>query len=122
MIEITAELKKLIEENALAFATIGEDGKPHCVAVGFVKVVSKNQLLITANYLEETINNIKRNKNVALAVWNRNWEENCIGYELKGIAEYFDSGKWHEMVKEIHKGFPAKGAILVTVTKIKKLA
>ena len=124
MAKITTEMKKLIEENALAFATVNESGKPHCVAVGFVKVVSKNQLLITANYLRETVKNIQRNNNVALAVWNRNWEKNCIGYELRGTAEYFDSGKWYQKVKEMpeNEGEPCKGAILVTITKIKKLA
>ncbi|RLI96568.1 MAG: hypothetical protein DRP00_05155 [Candidatus Aenigmatarchaeota archaeon] len=122
MVEISEEVKKLIEENALAFATVDENGNPHCIAVGDVKVVSTDQLLVGDNYMIETIQNIKRNPKVALAVWNRNWEEKCIGYELRGVAEYFTSGKWHEMVKEIHKGFPAKGAILVTINKIKKLA
>jgi len=74
-VKITAEMKKLIEENALAFATVDELGKPHCVAVGFVKVVSKNQLLITANYLRETVKNIQQNNNVALTVWSRRWGE-----------------------------------------------
>jgi predicted pyridoxine 5'-phosphate oxidase superfamily flavin-nucleotide-binding protein len=122
MVEINKELKRLIEENALAFATVDENGNPHCIAVGDVKVVSKNKILVGDNYMIKTIKNIKRNNNVTLAVWSRNWEENCIGYELSGTAEYFTSGKWHKMVKEIHKGFPAKGAILITIKKIKKLA
>ena len=124
MVEINEELKKLIEENALAFATVDENGNPHCVAIAFVKVVSANQLLITHNYMVETIENIKRNPRVALAVWNRNWEEKCIGYELRGVAEYFTSGKWYEMVKAMpeNKNEPCRGAILVTINKIKKLA
>lgn len=121
MVTINNELKQLIEENALAFATINESGNPHCIAVADVKVISKNQILIGDNYLIETIKNINKNSNVALTVWNRNWEENCIGYELKGIAKYFKEGKWKEMVKKIHKGFSPKGAILVTINKIKKL-
>ncbi|PIZ56716.1 hypothetical protein COY23_02665 [bacterium (Candidatus Torokbacteria) CG_4_10_14_0_2_um_filter_35_8] len=119
MIKITKELKKLIEENILAFATCDENKNPHCIAIGDVKVVSKNQVLIGDNYMVETIDNIQKNKNVALVVWNRN--EN-IGYELKGKAEYFTNNKWHKMVQKIHKGFPAKGAILFTINKIKKLA
>lgn len=122
MVEINEELKKLIEGNALAFASIDDSGNPHCIAVADVKVASRNQILIGDNYIVETLKNIKRNKNVALAVWNRSWEEECVGYELKGAADYFTGGKWHEMVKELHKGFPAKGAILITVNKIKKLA
>ena len=124
MVEITVELKNLIEENALAFATIDEKENPHCIAVAFVKVVSKNQILVTDNYMVETRKNIQQNPNVALSVWNKNWKEKCVGYELNGTAEYFTSGKWYEMIKQIpeNKEEPCKGAILITINKIKKLA
>ena len=99
--EINEGMKKMIEENALALATINEKGEPHNIAIGFVKVISKNQLLISNNWFVETANNIKKNPNVSLAVWARNWEENCIGYEFKGRAEEFTSGKWLEEIKKI---------------------
>ena len=120
--KIPEDVKKLLEENAVALATVDEKENPHCIAVGDVKVVSKNQVLIGDNYMVETVKNIKRNPNVALVVWNRNWEENCVGYQIKGTCEYFTNGKWYGQVKKIHEGFPAKGAVLVTVEKIKKLS
>lgn len=122
-IEINEGMKKMIENNALSLASIDKTNKPHSIAVGFVRVVSKNQLLISDNYLIDTIENIKNNKNVSLAVWERNWEENCIGYELNGIAEYFTKGKWIEEIKKlpINQGAPCKGAIIVTLNKIKVL-
>lgn len=123
MIKIGRNLKKLIEENALALAT-ADRNKPHCIAVGFVKVIPKNKLLITDNYMVETRKNIQKNPNIALTVWNKDWKKNCTGYELKGTAKYFTSKKWYGMVKKIpeNKGMPCKGAILVTINKIKKLA
>jgi predicted pyridoxine 5'-phosphate oxidase superfamily flavin-nucleotide-binding protein len=124
MIKITPKIKKLIGENASAFATVDEKGNPHCIAVGFVKVVSKNQILVTDNYMVETTRNIQKNPNIALVVWSKDWKEKCVGYELRGVAQYFRSGKWYEMVKKMpeNKGEPCKGAILVTINKIKKLA
>ena len=124
MVEIKEELKKLIEENALALATVDESGNPHCIAVGFVKVISKNHVLITDNYMAETRNNIQKSTNVALSVWNNEWKKECLGYELRGNAEYFKEGKWIKEIKKIpeNKGEPCKGAILVTINKIKKLA
>jgi len=124
MVEINEELKRLIEENALAFATVDEKGNSHCIAVGFVKVVSKNQILVTDNYMVETVKNIQQNPNAALSVWNKDWKEKCVGYELRGTAEYFTTGKWYEMIKQIpeNKEEPCKGAILITINKIKKLA
>ena len=121
---INEGIKKMVEENALGLATIDKSGNPHNIAVGYVQVVSKNQILISDNYLVETIENIKRNPNVALVVWNRDWKENCVGYELKGKAEYFTSGRWIEFIKKIpvNKGEPCKGAILITINKIKVLS
>jgi len=63
MVGIDKELKKLIESNALAFATVDKKGNPHCIAVGFVKVVSKNELLITDNYMAQTGENVKAARN-----------------------------------------------------------
>ena len=118
---INPGIKKMIENNALAFATVTSKRKPHCIAVGDVKVIGKNQLLIGDVYFVETNKNIKANKNVSLSVWTRNWEKDCHGYEFRGTAKYFNSGKWLEQVKKVHKGFHPKGAILITLSKIKKL-
>ncbi len=125
MIEINEELKQLIENNIVAFASVNEADKPHNIAVAYPKVVSKNQIILTDNFMEETIQNILKNNNVSLVVWNADWEDikDCYGYELRGIVEYFTSGKWHDFVKNMdkNKGLPAKGAILITVEKIKQL-
>jgi len=124
MEEISEELKALIENNALALATVDAEGKPHCIAVGYAKVVDDNIILITDNFMAETRNNIQKKPDVSLSVWKRNWEEECEGYEFKGTAEYFNKGEWCDKVKKIpeNKGEPCKGAILVTINKIKKLA
>ncbi len=121
--EINEGIKNMIENNALGFASVDENGNPHNIAVGYVQVVSKNQLLVSNNWIEETIENIKNNPNVSLVVWRQDWKENCVGYELKGTAEYFTSGVWVDRIKKIpiNKGEPCKGAILVTVNKIKVL-
>jgi len=125
MIEINEELKQLVENNIVAFASVDEAGKPHNIAVAYPKVVSKNQIIITDNFMKETIQNILKNNSISLVVWNTDWEDikDCYGYELRGTIKYFTSGKWHDFVKNMkkNKGLPAKGAILITVNKIKKL-
>ncbi len=120
---INEGMKKMIETNALGLATTDESGNPHNIAVAYVKVVSKNQLIISDNHLVETIANIKQNPNISLVVWAKNWEKNCIGYELNGKAEYFTSGKWIEFIKKIpiNDGEPCKGAIMITINKVKVL-
>lgn len=116
MVKISKDAKKIIEENPVAFATVGDVGKPNVIGVAFVKVVSKNQVLITDNYMKQTKENLSKNNNVCLAVWDKDWN----GYKLVGRAKYFVSGKWKKIVKEMpeNKGLSAKGAILVTLSKI----
>jgi predicted pyridoxine 5'-phosphate oxidase superfamily flavin-nucleotide-binding protein len=120
MATINPELKELIENNILAFATTGQD-RPNVVAVGCVKVVSENELIVTDNYMNKTKSNLLNNKHVAIVVWNK---EGNLGYQLKGEADYIVEGKWQEFVKEMeeNKGMPAKAAILVNIKEIYKLA
>jgi len=121
--EINQGIKNMIETNAIGLATTDKNGNPHNIAVAYLKVISNNEIIISDNHLNETIENIKRNSNVALVVWRNDWEENCIGYELKGKAEYFTKGKWIEFIKKIpeNEGEPCKGAILIKINKIKVL-
>lgn len=116
---LTNEIKKIIEENAVAFATVDGDNKPNVIGVACVKVVSENQVLITDNYMKQTKENLEKNNNVCLAVWDKDWN----GYKLIGTAEYFTEGERKEFIEQIseNKDLPAKGAILVTISKLIKL-
>jgi len=117
------QIKNKVEGSALSLATVDSENKPHCVAVGFAKVVD-GKIVITDNYMAKTPKNIANNSNIALTFYSRNWEEDCWGFEIRGTAEYHTEGKWRDFVKglEGNEGMPAKGAIIVTVETIKKLA
>lgn len=119
MTNITPIAKKIIENNAAAFATVDKTHKPNVIGVSCLKVVSKNQILITDNYMKQTVSNISKNNNVCLAVWNKKQE----GYKLIGKAKYYSIGKWKKFVEKMreNKGMPAKGAIVIVVSKIIKM-
>lgn len=82
---INTRQKKLLETEAVAVATVNKDGSPNVIAIGFAKVVSSKEIVITDNYMKITIDNIKREPRVCLAVWTKDWEE---GYKFVGEAEY----------------------------------
>ena len=109
-------IKSLIESNPAALATITPDNKPNAIGVAYVKVVSDDEVLITDNYMGQTIKDLSQNNNVCLVTW----DENMRGCKLIGEAEYFTEGKWKKYVEEMeeNKGLPAKGAILIKVSKI----
>ena len=114
---ITSKIKKVIENNPVAVATVSGN-KPYVIGVAYCKVLNKDTILITDNFMKSTVKNILKNNNVAMVVWNKKWE----GYQFLGKAKYYQKGKWLDYVKKMkeNKGLPAKGAILVNVSKIKK--
>jgi uncharacterized pyridoxamine 5'-phosphate oxidase family protein len=113
-----SEIQETLEENPVAFATVTPEGKPYTIGVAFVKVKNE-KVVITDNYMKTTIDNLKKNKNVSLVVWDEEWN----GYQINGVAEYFLSGDWLEFIKNIpeNKDEPCKGAIVIEVKSIKEM-
>lgn len=118
--KINKRQKELLETEAVAVATINLDGSPNVIAIGFAKVVSPTEIVITDNFMRLTNKNIERDPRICLAVWTKDWEE---GYKFVGEAKYHTTGKWAKFVKEMeeNKGYAAKAAVVVKVEKIYRL-
>ena len=116
--KISKEIRTIIEKNPISIATTSK-GKPHVIAVSFAKVKG-NKIIITDNYMKTTAENIRKNPNISIVAWNKK----LIGYQIDGRAKYFNKGKYRDFIKSLkeNKGYPAKGAILITITKIRKSA
>lgn len=119
---ITAGIKKIIESNALGLATVDKNGRPHNIAVAYVKVEG-DKIIISNAHIFESIKNIEKNKNVSLVVWNKEWEVACVGYEIVGKAKNYTGGKWFDYVCHLpdNDGCEILSAIVIEVIKIKKL-
>jgi hypothetical protein len=74
--------------------------------------------------MNKTPKNIMHNPKIAIVAWNKEWEKNCTGYEFIGTAQYLTEGKWQKYIKNLdeNKNMPTKGAILVTISAVKRLA
>jgi predicted pyridoxine 5'-phosphate oxidase superfamily flavin-nucleotide-binding protein len=114
--KISLGMKKIFQENPVALATINQDNTPNVIAVAAVKIVFPDKAVITDNYMSQTKKNILKNNSVCLA----SWDCDGNGYKIIGKAQYYDSGHWKNYVKKIpeNKNFSAKGAIVVSVSKI----
>ena len=119
---ISQSLKKFIESNALGLATVSKSGKPHNIAIAYVKVIG-DQIIISNAHIKESIKNLENNNNVSLVMWNPEWEKFCVGFELIGKAKNYTDGKWLKYVKALpdNEGYNIKSAIVVSVKKIKRL-
>ncbi|MBN1646118.1 pyridoxamine 5'-phosphate oxidase family protein [Candidatus Woesearchaeota archaeon] len=119
MVEIPAKAKEIVESNRCCFCTIRDGNKPHPIALVHVRVVG-SQLVLTDNYMKVTPVNLKSNPNCALLVFGQ--EEEC--YRIEGTGKYYSQGKWVDIVKNIKETDtePRKGAILMNVESVTKLA
>ena len=64
MIKINDNIKSLLENSYVAFATCSTKSVPNCVFVADLKVINDNQILFTDNYFNKTRNNLEINKNI----------------------------------------------------------
>lgn len=108
--------------SVLGFSTVDRNGGSHSIAVACCKIFG-NKIIVTNTHIKESLKNLKNNNKVSLVVWNKDWEKACVGFELRGTAENYGSGKWFEFVKNMpdNEGYNVKSAIVVTVSKIKEL-
>jgi predicted pyridoxine 5'-phosphate oxidase superfamily flavin-nucleotide-binding protein len=111
--------------NTVVFATASADGIPNVVPVGAKRIIDDETILISDQFFDKTLRNIKTNPKVALTYW-----EGREGYQLKGRVAVETSGRLFEdtarWVEESgkKKGFPlkSKGIVILKIEEIYNVA
>lgn len=108
---ITPVIEKLIlQASAKALASYN-DGDINVVPVSTVKIVDDTIWLVDY-FMEKTAANIKKNPHVSLVC-----RKDMIGYQIKGIVLYLESGELFdtacEWIKPIHPDRTVKGLIVL---------
>ena len=83
---IAENVKKVFEENPWFLATCGEE--PNVVPVGFKCITADGKFAVGAVLLETTLENLKANGKIAIAVCSAAAES----YQVKGKAELVTEG------------------------------
>lgn len=126
MAKMTERMKELFNEVPTAvLATATPDGTPNAVPVGAKKILDDETILISDQFFNKTLANMKSNSKVAVSFW-----KDREGYQLKGTVTIETSGKrYEETAKWIEerskkKGVPlqSKGAIIISIEEIYGLA
>ncbi|MFP4452227.1 MAG: pyridoxamine 5'-phosphate oxidase family protein [Desulfobacterales bacterium] len=126
MAKMTERMKQMFERLPIVvLATAAPDGTPNTVPVGTKKILDDETILISDQFLNKTLANMKANPKVAVSFW-----ESGGGYQLKGIATVETSGKRYEetarWVEElgIRAGAysKSKGAVIIEIEGIYSLA
>jgi len=122
MVQMADAMKQLFDKvPTVVLSTATIDGVPNAVPVGAKKIIDGETILISDQFLNKTLANMKSNPKVSVTYW-----QGREGYQLKGTATIETTGKRFEetahWIEELsHKaGFPlkSKGAIIVHIEEI----
>jgi len=126
MAQMTERMQELfikVRNAVLSTATV--DGIPNAVPIGAKKIIDAETILISDQYLNKTLANMKSNPRVSVMYW-----EEREGYQLKGTVTIETSGKRYEdtvrWIDELSAKFglslKSKGAIIFKIEEIYNLA
>jgi predicted pyridoxine 5'-phosphate oxidase superfamily flavin-nucleotide-binding protein len=107
-----SKFKRYIEKKLIYLATSDNKGRPNLITVMYCKLIGKNQILVTDNFMNKTRKNLLQNNKISVVCGaGEEW------YQLKGTAKYLPKGKWKNIVKAMseNKGLAAKAAVLITI-------
>jgi uncharacterized protein len=122
MTQMTERMQKLFDKvTTVILATATMDGIPNAVPIGAKKIIDPETVLISDQFFNKTLANLKTNPKVSLTFW-----EGHEGYQLKGTVTIETSGdRFDETAQWIEDrsakvGFPliSKGAIILKIDEI----
>lgn len=122
MAKMTERMKELFNKVPTAVLTTATvDGIPNAVPVGAKKIIDDETLLISDQYFNKTLANLKENPQAAVTFW-----EGREGYQIKGAISIETAGKRYEetaaWIEELGNkvGHPlkSKGVVILHIEEI----
>jgi predicted pyridoxine 5'-phosphate oxidase superfamily flavin-nucleotide-binding protein len=118
MVKLCDEIKESLAATKLAFfATAAKDRTPNVVPIAAFKVLDDETLLISDQFFNKTLANMKENKKAALSWWGEK-----AGFQIKGtVTIHTDDGIWRQDVawmKELRPSLKPKGAVVLKITDV----
>lgn len=118
MVTLTTEIKESLAATKLAFfATAAKDRTPNVVPIGAFKVLDDSSLLISDQFFNKTLANLKENPKAAITWWGEKG-----GFQVKGTVTIHTDGEiWQQDVawmKELRPNLTPKGAVVLKITGV----
>ena len=118
MVTLTQEIKESLQGAKVAFlATSSKKGIPNNVPIAAFKLLDDGTLLISDQYFNKTLANMKENPAIALSWWGEKG-----GFQIKGtVTLHTDDETFRQNIawmKEAWPKFVPKSAVLVKITDV----
>ncbi len=98
MAKMPQECQDLINNAYAAALSTCQDGVPNVVPVSMKQVVDDETVMISDQYMNKTLANLRANPHAALSVWDQEG-----GFQVKGTVTYENEGPRFEAVAaEVH--------------------
>jgi len=118
MVKLSAEIKESLAATKLVYlATATKKGVPNAVPIGAFKLLDDGTMLISDQFFNKTLANLKENPHAAVTFWGEKG-----GFQIKGTttihtsdAIFKEDAAW---VKELKPNLVAKSAIVLTITDV----
>ena len=116
---LSSEMMDAIEKsNIVWLATSDKDCTPNVVPIGLARPLDNETVLLVANFMNKTFENLKNNSKASIAVS----EISECPYQFKGNVEIYESGKYFEdavdWAKSVMTQLDPKAAVLLKVNEI----
>ena len=118
MVKLTSEIKESLTGTKLVFlATAGKDGIPNVVPIGAFKLLDDETLLISDQFFNKTLANMKANPHIALSYWGEKG-----GFQIKGaVTLHTDDEIFRQdvaWIKELRPNLVPKSAVVMKITEV----
>jgi len=118
MVRLTDEIKESLADTKIVFfATVSRDKVPNAVPIGAFKILDDETLLISDQYFNKTLANIKENPNVAISYWGEKG-----GYQIKGTVTLHTGDEIFRQdvawMKELRPHLVPKSAVVMKITGV----
>lgn len=122
MAQMSERMQELFNKvRTVVLSTASLDGVPNVVPVGAKKIIDSETILISDQFLNKTLANMKANPRAAITFW-----DGHEGYQLKGAvvietngARFEETARWiDEMSHKTGMPLKSKGAVILKIEEI----
>ena len=118
MVKLTDEIKESLTGTKIVFlATASKDGTPNVVPIGAFKLLDDETILISDQFFNKTLKNMKENPKIAISYWGEKG-----GFQIKGLVTLHTNDEVFKQdvvwMKELRPNLAPKSAVVMKVTEV----
>ncbi|MFA4876299.1 MAG: pyridoxamine 5'-phosphate oxidase family protein [Methanoregula sp.] len=118
MVKLTEEIKESLKGTKLVFlATSSKECRPNVIPIAAFKLLDDETLLISDQFFNKTLRNLKENPNLAMSWWGEKG-----GFQIKGTVTIHTNDEVFRQdlvwMKELRPNLTPKSAVILKISEV----